>query len=143
MSLTAARNTRTKSPLVSRACRNDADQDIQAYEVGESTPYGKEYFLGFTQATGWESNRNLPHVEVPILDCSDDLIEGIKAFVGDDENSPNWDYLEEVTIGMSFGANQNNFLIWQGSQYWNINQVILGQHSKCWPSTAPWYIRNA
>ena len=135
MSLTAQRYN-TRSSLLGSQKNQEAVKEIN--EVHDELPYTREYFAAFAAQPFWNSRRS-SMVELPFLDAEEALRKSVEAYIGDGNDSPNWQHPEEITIGYAFGANQNNFLIWQGSQYWDIN-AVLSQDS-AWPSAAPWYVR--
>jgi hypothetical protein len=121
MSLAARRNVRTRTALVDRVINQEAAEDIACYS--DQPPYSKDYFAQYATQPNWKSRRSM--VELPFLDCEANLQQEVMEHIGDGCDSPNWDYPDEITIGFAFGATQNNFLIWQGNEYWNINSVIL------------------
>ena len=65
-------------------------------------------------------------MEVSINKCDDDgLINAIKELLGDGDDSPNWEDMNSITIGFGKGATKYRALLWQGTRYWCLNDLLF------------------
>jgi 23S rRNA A1618 N6-methylase RlmF len=56
--------------------------------------------------------------------CDDNFIEYIKNLLGDGSNSPNWNKLDTIEIGIGQNCNLNYTLcVYQGNQNWLISKL--------------------
>lgn len=61
--------------------------------------------------------------EFNLTSMGKDFISKLKQHLGDDENSPDWESTDEMSIGIALGANTYNVVLWQNEQYWVISNL--------------------
>ena len=120
MSYAAKRNFSTRKAALNNLVRDEFATDSDYDNRDES--YDKAYFLGKINFPGWRRARGL-HVEVPFQDCVDTMKQEVYAALDSLENAPEWEH-GNLTIGFAYGGTQLNFLLWQGRNYWHINDVL-------------------
>ena len=71
-------------------------------------------------------------MEISILheSINEALRSDIKSRMGDDEFSPNWKKMNEITIGIALGSCGWNCVLWQGQQYWVLGDDIFKYFKK-------------
>jgi len=55
---------------------------------------------------------------IKFADLNPRLISQIRAQLGAEQNSPNWDCIDDMEIGFAKGAKFINLCLWQGNRYW-------------------------
>jgi len=64
-------------------------------------------------------------MEIKFSNLDESLQEAIKDFLGDGEDSPNWDYLDEIFLSIGGGATNYNVCIIQNMGGWILGELPL------------------